>query len=167
MKIFAYGSNMNINRLRKRVPSAIRLFNASLPGYRFLFNKQSNDGSGKGNIQPSINPLNIVWGVIFEIEETEKPSLDIAEGLGQGYCEGVIDLVDENDRFVQAQVYMADANAINNELLPYDWYKEFVVTGAEQNQLPAEYIEFLKNFRCNVDLDEQRKLRELNILKGL
>lgn len=42
---------MNINRLKERVPSAIKVYNASVEGYKFSFNKRSNvNGSAKGNI---------------------------------------------------------------------------------------------------------------------
>lgn len=32
MRIFAYGSNMNIERLKKRTPSAFKVSNASIQG---------------------------------------------------------------------------------------------------------------------------------------
>ncbi len=166
MKIFAYGSNMNLNRLKKRVPSATKVCNASLEGYRFSFNKRSNDGSGKGNIQQTNIDGDIVVGVVFEIDEKEKPALDAVEGLGNGYNQTVIDLLDESGEPFQAQVYVADATAVDDNLLPYDWYKEFVVTGAEQNNLPAGYVENIKNAGFNVDTDEQRKQRQLAILRG-
>lgn len=142
MKIFAYGSNMNINRLKERVPSATKVCNASLEGYKFSFNKKSNvDGSAKGNIHQSNDTTYKVWGVVFEIAETDKVGLDEVEGLGKGYNEQQIDLFDDKGNVIQAQVYVADAAAINNEVLPFDWYKAFVVTGAEQYNLPAEYTD--------------------------
>lgn len=166
MKIFAYGSNMNVNRLKQRVPSATKICNASLAGYKFSFNKRSNDGSGKGNIQQTNIDEDVVVGVVFEIDEAEKPALDAVEGLGSGYNQTVIDLLDENGETFQAQVYVADANAVDDNLLPYDWYKEFVVTGAEQNNLPAAYVENIRNAGFNIDADEQRKQRQLAILRG-
>lgn len=90
MKIFAYGSNMNLNRLKARVPSASKVCNASISGYFFSFNKKSSDGSGKGNITHTNNAADTVWGVVFEIDETEKGMLDEAEGLGNGYDESII-----------------------------------------------------------------------------
>jgi len=166
MKIFAYGSNMNVNRLKQRVPSAIKVCNASLPGYKFSFNKRSNDGSGKGNIQQTDIDSDTVAGVVFDINELEKPALDAIEGLGNGYNQTVIDLLDENGETFQAQVYVADESAVDNNLLPYDWYKEFVVTGAEQNDLPAEYVQSIRKIAFTADTDVVRKQRQLAILKG-
>ena len=166
MKIFAYGSNMNVNRLKQRVPSAIKVCNASLKGYKFSFNKRSNDGSGKGNIQRANIDEDIVVGVVFEINEAEKPALDAVEGLGNGYNQTVIDLWDENGETFLAQVYIADDNAIDNALSPYDWYKAFVVTGAEQNNLPPDYIERIRNVHASIDTSEQRRQRQFAILNG-
>lgn len=166
MKIFAYGSNMNVNRLKQRVPSAVKVCNASLPGYKFAFNKRSNDGSGKGNIQQTNVDGDTVAGVVFEINEAEKPALDAVEGLGSGYNQAVVDLLDENGKTFQAQVYIADENAVDDNLMPYDWYKEFVVTGAEQNDLPAEYVQNIRNIAFTADADVERKQRQSAILKG-
>ena len=49
---FAFGSNMLLERIKKRVPSARVLGNATLGGYALRFNKLSKDGSGKANIVP-------------------------------------------------------------------------------------------------------------------
>ena len=37
--------------------------------------------------------------------------------------------------------YIADATAIDDNLQPYSWYKDFVLAGAEEHQLPSEYVE--------------------------
>ncbi|MBI1780613.1 MAG: gamma-glutamylcyclotransferase [Sphingobacteriales bacterium] len=138
-----------------------------LPGYKFSFNKRSNDGSGKGNIQQTNIDGDTIVGVVFEINEAEKPALDAVEGLGNGYNQAVVDLLDDNGETFQAQVYIADESAVDNNLMPYDWYKEFVVTGAEQNGLPPEYVENIRKNAFIADTDEERKGRQLAILKGI
>ena len=159
---------MNINRLKERVLSAIKVCNASVEGYKFSFNKRSNvDGSAKGNIHQTNDVTDKVWGVVFEIAETDKSGLDEVEGLGKGYNEQQIELFDEKGNAVQAQVYVTDSGAINNDVLPFDWYKAFVVTGAEQNNLPADYTETLKNATAKADKNAQRSQKQLAILKGI
>lgn len=87
---------MNIIRLKERVPSAIKVCNASIEGYKFSFNKRSNvDGSAKGNIHHNNYTTDKVWGVVFEIAETDKSGLDEVESLGKGYNEQQIELFDE------------------------------------------------------------------------
>ncbi len=166
MLIFAYGSNMNINRLTQRVPSALKVANAFLSGHKLVCNKTSKDGSAKANIIKSDNPGEIVWGVLFKIDSNEKPLLDKAERLGKGYNEDYLTFHDEANSHYVAQVYIADSNSINNNLVAYDWYKEFIVTGAIQNQLPDNYIAQLQSIPCIADPDEERRIKHFSILSG-
>jgi gamma-glutamylcyclotransferase len=53
---FAFGSNMLLERIKKRVPSARALGIATLGGYALRFNKLSKDGSAKANIVPFGGP---------------------------------------------------------------------------------------------------------------
>ena len=159
MLIFAYGSNMNLNRLSQRVPSAVKALNAYLPRYKLMCNKVSKDGSSKANIMKSDFPGEIVWGVLFNIDAKEKPLLDKAEGLGLGYNEDTLTFYDEFNNPHPAKVYIAEGKAIDNILLPYDWYKEFIVIGAIQNHLPEEYIALLQSIPCIPDPDEKRSLK--------
>lgn len=167
MLIFAYGSNMNLNRLTKRVPSARKVSNAFLPGYKLICNKVSKDGSAKANIIKTDNLVEVVWGVLFTIDSNEKYLLDNAEGLGKGYIEDTLNSFDETNNPYTAQAYIADSNSIDNTLLPYDWYKEFIVSGAIQNKLPAKYILQLQSITCVRDHDEQRRIKNYSILSGV
>jgi len=166
MMIFAYGSNMNINRLTQRVPSATKFTNVFLPGYKLVCNKVSKDGSAKANIVKSGITTDIVWGLLFKVQKKEKPLLDKAEGLDNGYKEDSLTFYAENNSQHVAQVYIADSNSINNSLVAYDWYKEFIITGAIQNQLPADYISQLQSIPCIPDPDEKRSEKNYSILQG-
>ena len=73
MKNFTYGSNFYINRLKERVPSAIKVCNASVEVYKFSFNKRSNVGGlAKGKIQQTNEAADKVCGVVFEMAENYK-----------------------------------------------------------------------------------------------
>lgn len=167
MLIFAYGSNMYLNRLTKRVPSAVKITNAFLPGYKLVCNKVSKkDGSAKANIIKTDNLAEVVWGVLFTIDSNEKYLLDKAEGLGKGYNEDTLTFFDEINNPYVAQVYIADSKAVDNNLLPFDWYKDFIVSGAIQNKLPVEYIYQLKSISFVRDHDEKRRTENYAILSG-
>jgi len=86
---FAYGSNMLTRRLRApdRCPSAVAVGSGFLNGRRLTFDKVGSDGSGKCDIEATSNSSDRACGVLFEIDCSEKPALDRAEGLGKGYCE--------------------------------------------------------------------------------
>ncbi len=142
MLYFAYGSNMCTGRLRRRVPSTTFVCIAMLTRHSFRFHKRStDDGSAKGDALETGNPLDLVWGVIFDIDTTEKPVLDRAEGLGFGYREKTETLLDQNGHEHRAVLYVADANSVDTRLHPYSWYKRFVVDGARQHRLPEEYVD--------------------------
>jgi gamma-glutamylcyclotransferase len=162
MRIFSYGSNMSSLRIRKRCPSAVAIDTGYITGYRFLFNKVSKDGSGKGNTIRTNFENDEVWGVIFEICEHEKRSLDKAEGKGKGYVEQTVTVTNGAGLQSKAQIYLAiDPAYLNNELFPFDWYKEHCIRGAKEFNLAVKYVTFLQTFESLVDTDAERRNREL------
>ncbi len=141
---FAYGSNMNSERLRKRTPSAVEIGRAKLLNKDLVFNKKSTDGSMKANI---INYTGkSVWGVLFEIDTDEMEQLEKAE---EGYDRVYLDVYTDKNEKIKAYVYIS-SDVIENER-PYDWYKEFILEGAREHKLPIEYIEHLEEITSKPD----------------
>jgi hypothetical protein len=103
---------MCAGRLRGRVPSATFVRIAKLMGHSFRFHKRSIDGSAKGNAFEAGNPSDFVWGVIFDIDDSERPRLDDAEGLGAGYGEKSAVVVDDREQEHRVVFYVAEANSI-------------------------------------------------------
>lgn len=164
MIVFAYGSNMSINRIRQRTPSVQKIAIAYVKRYRFAFNKFSTDDqSGKGNISMTENDQDVVWGVLFEINDNEIPRLDRAEG---GYHRIQVTCHVEEDIPLIIETYVANANRINNSLHPFDWYKEFVIRGAIENGLPQEYVNSIEQFEAVVDQNQERRQRNFDILNS-
>jgi hypothetical protein len=159
MLYFAYGSNMCTGRLRERVPSAQVLCRAKLSQHTFHFHKRSIDGSAKGNALETLNPADVVWGVVFEIDPAEKRRLDVAEGLGHGYLEKNATVADEEGRKHSVLLYVAEPGAIDDNLQPYSWYKRFVVEGARQHGLPVDYIATIEAIPATEDQDRNRDAR--------
>ncbi|MDV6315327.1 gamma-glutamylcyclotransferase family protein [Idiomarina sp. HP20-50] len=139
MLYFAYGSNMSSARLQKRVPSAVPLGCYKLEEHDLRFHKVGKDNSGKGDAYITHNKNDVVYGALFRIEESEKPALDRAEGLGQGYREKEINVIDLAGGIESAVTYTAIM--IDESLKPYSWYLNHVLRGAEENGLPENYIE--------------------------
>ena len=153
MYYFAYGSNMCLGRLRKRVPSCEFVTIAKLKGYVLRFHKKSKDCSGKADAYKTDNSNDKIWGVVFEIIDSEKSKLDKAEGLKYGYKKRKVRLEGVKPK---AHMYYADKCAIKEELKPYTWYKRFVVKGAEQHDLPSSYIQKIKEVEATEDPDTCR-----------
>lgn len=157
MKYFAYGSNMLTERLRARVGGAVALSEVCVCGYRVRFHKRSDDGSGKCNTVETGSHEDRVYGVIFEIPNEQLPKLDEAEGFKKGYDHKYIPLPDRPEE--SALAYVAETKYIDERLLPYRWYHELVVAGAEQHGLPSDYVAELRKQDWNEDPKPNRRTR--------
>lgn len=163
MKYFAYGSNMNTKRLRERVPSAAKLSTGALNNFTLRFHKRSTDGSAKCDAFYTNNKSDEVRGVIYEIDESEKCSLDDAEGLGKGYNQITIRVKSENE-ILETFTYVADQTEIDETLNPYSWYKDLVISGAREHYLPESYVRKLELIKPIADPDKNREARHLKLL---
>lgn len=155
---FAYGSNMLTRRVRDRCPSSTPLGVARLDGHELRWHKRSADGSGKCDVVEVAATGSVVFGVLFQIEVAEKPALDSAEGLGNGYEQGTTS-VTCNGESRNALIYVA--TAIDDSLNPYTWYKALVVAGAREHCLPGEYVAQLEIEKAVKDANAQRHTRNM------
>jgi hypothetical protein len=138
---FAFGSNMLLERIRKRAPSARAVGIATLGGYALRFNKISKDGSGKANIVPSADPRAVVYGVLYHLDDDDRPRLDRAEGLGKGYQIRHVRVTRVGtEEEEEALTYVAAPEAIRDNHPPFQWYKDIVIQGASQHHLPESYV---------------------------
>jgi len=129
---------MSLSRLRERVPSAEPVGCFTLNEHDLRFHKSSKDGSGKCDAYFTSETGNAIYGVLFEIDPSDKPALDKAEGLGYGYDEKEV-TVSANDGYsIKATTYVA--TNIDVSLKPYSWYVNHVLVGAREGSLPSDYI---------------------------
>lgn len=163
MFYFAYGSNMSLRRLTapERVPSARRVCIARLPKHQLRFHKRSKDGSAKCDAFYTGDDEHFVIGVLYEVSNYEKKNLDSVEGLGFGYEEKVVTLIKDLGGEQQAVTYYA--TDIDPHLKPYTWYKDHVLLGAQENNLPAEYISMIESVHALEDPDRERDTLESSI----
>ena len=144
MKIFCYGSNMNTERITERCSSSRFISRAKISGYKLVFNKRSKDNSGKANLVHT-GDNSLVWGVIFDISEEQKPILDKAEGLGKGYDEHKLRVINDCGEEIECVCYIAtDSKYLDDNLEPHDWYRDFCLLGAKEHNLPEEWILLLE-----------------------
>jgi gamma-glutamylcyclotransferase len=156
MKYFTYGSNMLEQRLRAkdRVPDAAPVGAALIKGYQLWFHKRSKDESGKCNIFQTGDHNDVVYGVVFDVPENQLEALDKAEGLDYHHEPINVTLLDGNH--LCTLTYVAGADVVDKSLVPYDWYHELVIAGAEQHQLPATYVAALREVRSKPDPKKDR-----------
>lgn len=158
---FAYGSNMSSPRLLKRVGSARAIATAHLPGHVLRFRKRGRDGSAKCDACYTGLARDVVRGVIFEIAAGDKPRLDEQEGLGRGYGEKTVTVTDAQGRGYRAFAYYA--LQIDPALRPYHWYREHVLRGALEHDLPKAYIAAIRAVESIGDPESGRVECELAI----
>lgn len=158
---FAYGSNMASQRLLHRLPGAKHRELATLVQHRLKFHKNDRGLSGKCDIELTGRVDDEVVGVIYEISQEDKQILDRIEGLGCGYDEKTVELRTLSGQTLFAVTYFAID--IDKSMIPYHWYKQHVLRGAIEHNLPRDYIRLIEAIPSKPDPDERRNLRELAI----
>jgi len=141
---FAYGSNMSSGHPRSRIVSAKRVGFAYLKDKKMLFNKRSVDVSGKANLTDS--PGDVTWGVLYELDIQDLDTLDRVEG---GYDRITVQAWKPDGDIVEAVSYIS-AN-LTDDPVAYEWYKEIVVAGAREQNLPQDYVSYLERLPSKPD----------------
>ncbi|MBY6096754.1 gamma-glutamylcyclotransferase family protein [Ferrimonas balearica] len=154
MKYFAYGSNMSLRRLQQRVPSARRLALATLPGHQMRFHKRGRDGSAKCDAFATEQVDVPLFGALFLLDPQHKPQLDLAEGLGVGYQQKLVQVQCQQGHWHRAFTYVA--LQLDASLQPYHWYLEHVLIGARESGLPTGYLSGLQQVISIDDPDAHR-----------
>jgi len=163
MYYFAYGSNMLSRRLKTkgRAPSAKVFRTGFVQNRRLTFDKASDDGSGKCDIEDTGNSTDRVYGVVFSLDASDKPNLDKAEGLGKGYSEKQVEIITPEGK-CEAFAYVAERKDPSAE--PYQWYKALVIAGAVEHGLPNTYVEWLRTSGSQPDPKSKRRAENEAIL---
>lgn len=167
---FAYGSNMLNRRIQAadRAPSAQAQGTGFVVAHRLTFDKVSTEKkserqSGKCDMEATGLPADRTYGVLFSIRKTEEAALDKAEGVGKGYERRPVTVTTDGGD-VAAIAYIATKK--NPGVRPYDWYHAFVLAGAIEHQLPADYLAWLGTIETQRDPGEARRASNAAPLAG-
>ena len=138
---FAFGSNMDRERLRKRCPSARFIAVGVLRNYKLIFNILGNKVEGKGggiaNIQKSTNSN--VHGVLYRLDKRELAELTELES-SMNYDVEVLDIHVDTRMTVKAEVYIGSGDN-EEQYKPTAKYRQFIVDGMKMHNFPQEYQE--------------------------
>ena len=140
---FAYGSNMEPRRFKRRCPRARVLGPARLPGYRLDFTRYSTGFRG-GIADIVADPEAEVWGVLSRVEESDLASLDEYEGVPVGYRRERVTVLDESGQEHLAITYVANPTG---RFAPSKAYIEIILAGAREHGLPPDYVRRLEQIR--------------------
>ena len=162
MFYFAYGSNMLIARLAERVPSVRPAGRAWLTGHQLHFHLNGSDESGKCNILFTGNDSDIVHGALYELDADRLERLHAAEGPPYAFVELEVGTPQGS---VLAATYRGRPEYLDDRLVPFDWYRDFVTHGAREHGLPGDYIARLEAVPTWRDADSGRAAHNRRILQ--
>lgn len=161
MFYFAYGSNMLTARLARRVPSVRPVGAAWLAGHTLHWHLLGNDDSGKCNVVASDCATDRVHGVLFELDSARLERLHAAEGPAYHFLE--LPVATAVGEYTSA-IYRGRPHWLDDSLVPYDWYRDFVVHGGREHGLPEHWIDALARTPVQADDDTARAAENRAIL---
>lgn len=156
----AYGSNLHPGRLQERIASATLVGTSLLSKYGLRFHKRGMDRSAKCGLSNHGEGVHVA---VYEIGSGDKRVLDQIEGVGKGYDAGVV----EAPGFGSCHTYFASETHIDDQLQPFDWYKEMVLLGCLTHAFPGAYCERIAALPAIVDRDQRRARQNWHIVGRL
>jgi gamma-glutamylcyclotransferase len=142
MLYFAYGSNMDEQRVKaaNRCPNARFIFKAILPGHRLVFTRDGDAGSCAADAVP--DPASLVWGVVYDITDSDRQQLDAREGVAiRAYRPKELLVHPHGDIEQRVMVLTYGASDAADTLRPPSReYLDHLLRGARRWGLPADYI---------------------------
>lgn len=164
MYYFAYGSNMCTPRLARRVPTVKPVGPAWLSGHCLRWNLIGGDGSAKCNVVLTEQPQDVVHGVLFELDATRLDQLHAAEGPAYEFLE--LEVGHEQGSVIAA-IYRGWPELLETGAVPMDWYRDFVLAGAREHGLPADWVDWLASVQVQPDDNPQRAAKNRQILNEI
>ncbi|PMP98165.1 MAG: gamma-glutamylcyclotransferase [Thermodesulfobacterium geofontis] len=141
IKYFAYGSNMDPQRMKERGVNYISRKPAILEGWKLVFNKISSNNPNEGYANIIKDKNSKVEGCLYEVEESEIKKLDKYEGYPNHYTRTEIEVMVEGNK-VFATTYKANPEKISDALKPSKEYLNHLLKGYDC--FSKEYLEKLK-----------------------
>ena len=143
MKYFAYGSNMNPERMKERGIIFSKREYGILEGFRLAFNKiaSRNPKEGYANITEDKNSK--VEGILYEINDSDIEKLDYYEGYPEHYLKRKVNVKLKDGKVVSAITYIANPKKTSPRLKPTKEYLVHLIKGSDL--LSSEYRNWLKN----------------------
>ena len=149
MYYFAYGSNMNAERVRKRKMAFVSALAGTLNGFELRFNKRSVKfpGAASANVMQAAGAQ--AQGVLYELSEADQIlMMDPFEGYPIRYDRHALP-VTTHQGDLMAWVYIANDDHIQEGLAPAQWYLDHLLAG--ESYLTRDYLVELQATPCLPD----------------
>jgi gamma-glutamylcyclotransferase len=140
---------MNWLQMQRRCPSARFVSLGRLIGYQFGITRHSRlRNCGTANVFQS--PGQEVWGVVYDVEESD---LELLDGFEDGYRREILMVQDESEQALAALVYVAELET--NVPSPNAEYKRLMIEGAKHWGIPQLYLAVLEALEVAHELAQQ------------
>lgn len=162
---FGYGSNLLTKRIRIQNKSAERVGVGELKDYRLDFADTTLDAryfsrTWKGSPATIIeNKESTVYGAVWKMNLQDLHELDVQEGVADEIYKPLdlnifVQELQENllcrsYQLVKNPTTILDPKTRPFERQPSQTYLRVIILGAEESNLPKNYIDFLKDFKTN------------------
>ena len=138
---FAYGSNMNPERMRERGALFYSRQRLILPGYGLTFNKiVSTPNAGVANIVPDEN--GVVEGVLYQVTLKGILNLDRYEHYPNEYDRVILRVPYKINQHLEIKTYIAQQHKTRDQLKPTRLYLDHLL--AADDLLSENYYNQLK-----------------------
>jgi len=142
---FAFGSNLNPDRMIQREAFFTKREHAVLDGFKLVFAFNSGSGFGSATLVPDKNSE--VHGALYTLEKGGLDKLDIFEWVPRGGYERVdVKVRLDNGEMKDCVAYLATHEYFKTGLIPSRTYLDHLLKG--KDILPLEYYSFLENHEC-------------------
>lgn len=140
---FAYGSNMNPDRMRDRELQVVDKCSGLIRDLTLKFNKK--DGPTFGHASVHFSRQSVVEGVLYKLKSQEEiKKLDVYETTPILYSRDLFP-VETSQGVIYAWTYIANDAALGKNLLPEAWYLNHLLAG--KPWLSDEYFQYLSTFK--------------------
>lgn len=141
---FAFGSNMNPERMRQRKAFFTARVGAKLHDYRMSFSFRRPDGCGSGNIRPEKG--SVVYGALYSLENGGLDKLDVFELVARGcYRRQRVTVETLDGERIEATTYVVTEEFYQEGLVPRRDYLNHCLAG--KDVVPVDYYAFLESFK--------------------
>eukprot|EP00090_Calanus_glacialis_P003268 TRINITY_DN12421_c0_g1_i1.p1 TRINITY_DN12421_c0_g1~~TRINITY_DN12421_c0_g1_i1.p1 ORF type:complete len:186 (-),score=78.48 TRINITY_DN12421_c0_g1_i1:50-568(-) len=164
---FAFGSNLLTERIQINNPSAVFRNIAKLRDHKLDFNYFSQRWQGAAaTIIPTLDSQ--VWGVLWELDMEHLETLDMQESVPTVYNRKTVEVELQDGTKEEAFTYFM-VKPEEEDKRPSYVYKDVIVRGAEEHNIPQEYLDWLRGIEDNgyrgdvnvaLDLKERSKIKD-------
>jgi gamma-glutamylcyclotransferase (GGCT)/AIG2-like uncharacterized protein YtfP len=142
----AYGSNLNLEQMKRRCPTAKTVGTTDMQGYELLFRR------GVANVEPSAESS--VPILVWDIKPRDEAALDRYEGFPHLYVKQDIE-IELNGETVTAMAYIM-APGFGAEM-PNAWYLDTIFQGYKAAGFDKSALEASIDRTCELRAEEQRQ----------